>query len=161
MSHTEHHYDDLTITWTGNRGTGTSSYRAHARDHEVVSATAGALDGSADPAFRGDPHRWNPEQLLVVSLAQCHMLWYLHLAMEAGVTVTAYQDHPTGTMTTDARGAGQFDEVVLRPRVTISAASDPEIADRVHGRVPEMCFIARSVNFPVRHRPQIVVERSG
>ena len=47
------------------------------------------IAGSADPAFRGDRTRYNPEDLLVASLAACHMLWYLHLAADAGVVVVA------------------------------------------------------------------------
>jgi organic hydroperoxide reductase OsmC/OhrA len=158
MSGHRHEYD-VTVTWTGNTGPGTSGYTAYARDHEVSAATgAPMIPGSSDPSFRGDPARWNPEQLLVTSLSQCHMLWYLHLASTAGVVVTAYEDHPHGVMVTNSSGAGQFEAVTLRPRVTITAASDPEVALRLHADVPALCFIARSVNFPVGHEPEIVVD---
>lgn len=150
----EHHYA-LTVDWTGNLGTGTSTYRGYSRDHQVVDAAAGTILGSADPAFRGDPARWNPEQLLLASLSQCHLLWYLHLAATAGVVVTGYRDDPTGTMVEEADGRGQFTEVVLHPQVTVSAGSDPELAQSLHGRVGEFCYIARSVNFPVRHEPTV------
>ncbi|GAA1942711.1 OsmC family protein [Agromyces allii] len=150
----EHHYD-LTLRWTGDLGRGTAGYRAYSRDHLVGHATAGELAGSSDPAFRGDPTRWNPEQLLVASIAQCHMLWYLHLATEAGIVVTGYEDAPGGTMLEEASGAGRFAEVVLRPVVTI-AAGDPAVAEALHERVGEFCFIARSVNVPIRHEPTIV-----
>ncbi|MEY9211798.1 OsmC family protein [Thermobifida halotolerans] len=148
----EHHYR-VQLTWTGNTGTGTSSYRAYLRDHEVSAEGRPAIPGSSDPAFRGDPARWNPEQLLLASLAQCHMLWYLHLATTAGVTVVAYRDEPTGTMVEEATGAGHFSEVTLRPRVTVADPAQVELAESLHGRVGEFCFIARSVNFPVHHRP--------
>jgi organic hydroperoxide reductase OsmC/OhrA len=74
----------VTTTWTGDRGTGTSGYRDYDRDHESVADGRPPLPGSSDPAFRGDPARWNPELLLVAALSQCHMLWYLHLCAEAG-----------------------------------------------------------------------------
>lgn len=152
----QHTYADIDLTWTGNQGSGASSYTAYSRNHDVISP-AGVIHGSADPAFRGEADRWDPEQLLVVSIAQCHMLWYLHLAMAAGVVVTAYEDHPVGTMSTNTTGAGQFDQVTLHPHVTISAASDPGIALQVHEQVGDVCFIARSVNFPIHHEPIIQV----
>ncbi|MCR2632510.1 OsmC family peroxiredoxin, partial [Salmonella enterica] len=73
----EHHYD-VGVTWTGNTGKGTASYTAYARDHVIQSPGKPDIAGSADPAFRGDPARWNPEDLLVASLSACHKLWYLH-----------------------------------------------------------------------------------
>jgi len=148
----EHHYR-VRLVWTGNTGTGTSSYRAYRRDHEVSAEGPPVIPGSSDPAFRGDPARWNPEQLLLASLAQCHMLWYLHLAATAGVTVLAYRDEPTGTMVEEATGAGRFREAVLHPQVTVADPAQVELAESLHDRVGEFCFIARSVNFPVHHRP--------
>lgn len=156
---TQEHTYDLTVTWTGNRGTGTGSYAGYARDHVVSAAGPTPIAGSADPAFRGDPSRWNPEQLLVASLAQCHMLWYPHLAAQAGVTVMAYEDRPHGVMTTGTNGAGQFERVTLRPRVTVTAGSDVDLARWLHADVPGLCLIARSVSFPVDHEPEILVAR--
>lgn len=142
-----------TIRWTGNRGTGTSSYRDYARTHEIAAPGKPAIPGSADRAFRGDRDRWNPEELLVVSLSQCHMLWYLHLAADTGVVVTAYADEPVGTMAEQPDGSGQFTEVQLRPAVTVADQSMVERATALHDNAHAMCFIARSVNFPVGHAP--------
>lgn len=160
MSGTSHEYD-VEVVWTGNHGTGTSGYTTYGRDHELSTASTPTILGSADPAFRGDPTRWNPEQLQVAALAQCHMLWYLNLAATAGVVVTAYEDRAHGVMAQDASGGGRFESVTLRPRVTITADSAPDVAREVHAKVPELCFIARSVNFPVHHEPVTVVENSG
>jgi organic hydroperoxide reductase OsmC/OhrA len=151
------HTYEAVVTWTGDRGTGTSHYKAYDRAHEVTATGKPAIAGSSDPSFRGDPTRWNPEQLLVVSLAQCHMLWYLHLAAAAGVVVTGYVDRPVGTMAEQADGAGKFVEVVLRPAVTITDAAMAKRASDLHERAHDMCFIARSVNFPVRHEPSVGV----
>jgi organic hydroperoxide reductase OsmC/OhrA len=142
------------VTWTGNRGTGTSGYRDYARDHEVAADGREPIAGSSDPAFRGDPSRWNPEQLLVASLSQCHMLWYLHFCADAGVVVTDYADRASGTMAEGGHG-GQFTEVVLRPAVTVSSPNMVEAATRLHADAHRACFIANSVNFPVRHDPTI------
>ena len=150
----EHEYE-LQVVWTGNDGDGTRTYRSYRRDHTVGAAGRPDLPGSSDPAFRGDVGRWNPEQLLVASLSQCHLLWYLHLASVNGIVVVGYEDAPTGTMIEQHDGGGEFREVVLRPRVTI-AQGDPALAAELHGRVGDVCFIARSVNFPVRHEPVIL-----
>ena len=145
----------ITLTWTGNHGHGTRSYRGYGRDHELSSDDRPVILGSADPAFRGDPTRWNPEQLLVAAVAQCHMLWYLHLAADAGVSVIAYEDHPCGLMTEDGAHGGAFDQVTLRPRVTITPDDDPEVALRLHDEVSTKCFIARSMRFPINHEPVV------
>lgn len=155
MSRT-HRYD-LTVTWTGDLGEGTSTYRAYSRAHEVAADGRPPIGGSSDPTFRGDPERWNPEQLLVASLSQCHLLWYLHLCATGGVVVTGYVDHPIGTMQESADGGGRFLEVVLRPEVTVAAADMAQRAAALHADAHRKCFIANSVNFPVRHEPVIHV----
>ncbi|WP_395244358.1 OsmC family protein [Agromyces sp. MMS24-K17] len=152
----EHHYD-LRLAWTGDDGEGTRNYRSYRRDHVLDAPGRPSIPGSSDPSFRGDPSRWNPEQLLVASLAQCHLLWYLHLATTAGIVVVAYEDAPAGTMIEEGDGSGTFREVVLRPHVTIAAGGDAALAESLHERVGDYCFIARSVNFPVRHEPVTVV----
>lgn len=154
MSRTEHHFT-TSLTWTGNRGTGTSTYRAYGRDHEIIAPEkSAAIPCSSTPVFRGDKDRYNPEELLIGALSGCHMLWFLHLCADAGVVVTAYADEAEGTMQLDADGSGQFGEVVLRPRVQYAEAPPREQIEALHHRAHEKCFIARSVNFPVRCEPE-------
>src|SRR6266567_2632159 len=136
------HSYDVTVAWTGNRGSGTSGYREYGRDHEVTVSGAGdgegagdagrpqPIAGSSDSAFRGDPGRWNPEQLLTAALAQCHMLSYLHACAAAGIVVTGYTDEAHGTMTETTDGGGHFTEVVLRPRVTVAS---PDMVQKAAG----------------------------
>jgi organic hydroperoxide reductase OsmC/OhrA len=144
----EHRYR-LTVTWTGNRGEGTRSYTAYSRDHEVGAEGKPALLGSSDPAFRGDPARWSPEELLVAALSQCHMLSYLHLCSAAGVVVTGYVDTPEAVMAENRDGSGEFVRATLRPQVTLADPARAEQAAGLHHRAHDLCFIARSVNFPV------------
>lgn len=150
----DHHYA-LELRWTGNLGTGTSAYTAYARDHEVSAPGKPDVAGSADATFRGNAARWNPEELLVAALSQCHLLAYLHECARAGVVVTAYTDAPEGTMRTDPGGGGHFTEVVLHPRVTVAEPGMAERAQALHDAAHHHCFIASSVNFPVRHRPSV------
>ncbi|GAB3284829.1 OsmC family protein [Sinomonas notoginsengisoli] len=148
----EHHYS-VSVIWTGNRGTGTSGVRDFGREHEVALPGLPVLPGTADPSFRGTPDRYNPEQLLLAALAQCHMLSYLFEAARHGVVVTAYTDAATGTMRTHGT-SGEFTEVILHPRVELADETQRELADRLHDNAHEACFIARSVNFPVLHTPE-------
>ncbi|MBF8189847.1 OsmC family protein [Nonomuraea sp. K274] len=150
------HTYPVVVTWTGDKGTGTSGYRDYGRDHDLSADGPPPIAGSSDPAFRGDPSRWNPEQLVVGALSQCHMLSYLHKCAMAGVVVTAYADHATGTMT-ETRDGGHFTEVILRPTVTVRSPEMAEAALKLHADAHDACFVATSVNFPVRHEPTVQV----
>jgi organic hydroperoxide reductase OsmC/OhrA len=152
MSLGEHHYS-LTVQWTGNLGEGTSSYRGYSRDHDVRIPGLPVLLGSADPTFHGDRSRYNPEQLLLAALAQCHLLSFLHVAVRHGVVVTDYRDEATGLMRLNRDGSGQFESVTLHPRVTLADPAQVELAEQMHREANQVCFIARSVNFPVLHDP--------
>ncbi len=151
----EHHYR-VRAEWTGDRGTGTSGYRDY--DRSVTIRVAGKPDllASADTPFRGDGGKWDPEDMLVAALAECHLLSYLHACVQAGVVVTAYEDEAVGTLVVEGMG-GRFTEVVLHPRVTVADASMLEAARAAHTPAHEWCFIANSVNFPVRHEPIVSV----
>jgi organic hydroperoxide reductase OsmC/OhrA len=148
----------VAVNWTGNRGTGTSGYRDYDRDHEIGAAGKPTIPGSSDPAFRGNPARWNPEEMLVASISTCHQLWYLHLASAAGVRVVAYEDRPLGRMAEDPNGSGRFIGVTLHPIVTVAAGADQAKAKALHHDAHEMCFIANSVNFAIDCSPEIRVD---
>lgn len=156
MSGRQHHYK-VGVEWTGNHGSGTDGYRNYGREHVIRIEGKPALAGSSDPMFRGDASRHNPEDMLVAALSTCHMLAYLHMATVAGVVVTPYEDAAEGTLELAGDG-GRFSEVVLHPRVTITAASDAAKAQAAHDAAHHACFIAASVSFPVRCEARIVVE---
>lgn len=155
----EHHYK-ATITWVGNQGTGTSSYRAYSRNHDISIAGKLTIPASSDPSFRGDAARYNPEELLVSSLSSCHMLWYLHLCSVNGVMVVDYKDEATGTMEETADGSGRFKEVTLHPIVTVADAAMTEKANALHAEANKMCFIANSCNFPIHHQPTCIIQNA-
>ena len=153
----KNHRYEVEIVWTGDQGSGTLRYDAYSRDHLVRVPNKVAIEASSDPAFRGDPTRHNPEELFVASLSSCHMLWYLHLCATNGIVVTGYVDAALGTMEESVKGDGRFTDVLLRPRVMIGAGGDIEKAKRLHEDAHRFCFIANSVNFPVRCEPSIDV----
>lgn len=153
----QHSYN-LCIDWTGNDGEGTKTYRSYRRDYVVMSdGKTSTIEGSSDPAFRGDPRRFNPEELLLASLSSCHMLSYLHLCAVQGVIVLEYQDQASGVMEETDDGSGSFTGVQLRPRVRIADGGNVALALSAHHEAHRVCFIARSVNFTVEVVPQVVV----
>jgi organic hydroperoxide reductase OsmC/OhrA len=146
----EHSYA-VKVVWTGNTGKGTSDHRSYTRDHEISVSGKSPIHGSSDPKFRGDPLRYNPEELLVSALSTCHMLWYLHLCADAGIVVVSYEDRAEGAMQESGEGGGRFVRVTLHPHVRVTGSA--EQAEALHQRAHELCFIANSVNFPVNHKP--------
>ncbi|MEP6905809.1 MAG: OsmC family protein [Gemmatimonadales bacterium] len=151
-----HEYSSLLI-WEGNTGEGTKTYAGYGRQYRVVVTGKPDIIGSADPAFRGDADKLNPEDLFLASLSSCHMLSYLALCALQGVRVLAYVDEVKGTMTVTPDGGGKFDEIVLNPKVTISDSTHVALALNLHDKAHEQCFIANSCSVPVRHKPIVKV----
>jgi len=156
MAAERQHQYRIATRWTGNLGSGTSNYAAYSRNHELSGPGKGAaIAGSADPIFRGDPARYNPEELLLSALSACHMLWVLHLCADAGIVITEYSDDATGEMVEHGDGSGEFARVVLRPRMKITDAGRIADAVTMHDRAHRVCCLARSVKFPVLHQPVV------
>ena len=151
----EHEYTSH-VRWTGNRGQGTKTYRGYDRTWDIESPGQAVVHCSNDPILGGDPAKPNPETLLLSALASCHMLWYLHLAANAGIVVVSYADQPLGLGETNEEGGGRFLRVTLRPRIEVVAGADLQRAEQIHHEVHRYCFIARSVNFPVDYAPTFV-----
>ena len=147
------------VEWTGDTGTGTSGYREYRRTTTVRAAGKHDLAGSADRSFHGDADRWNPEELLVAALSQCHLLSYLHVAVRHGVVVTGYDDAATGELQTDPDGGGRMTRVDLNPRVRLADEGQRAVADALHDEAHRLCFIASSVSFPVEHHLEHAVDR--
>lgn len=155
----EHCYK-IKVEWAGNHGEGTKTYRSYGREHTISAGGKPEIPCSSDPAFRGDATRYNPEDLLVASASACHMLSYLHLCAVNGVVVAGYGDEAVGTMEEASDGSGRFVEIVLRPVVKITSESDAAKAKALHEEAHHLCFIANSLNFPVRTEAEIEVLRN-
>ena len=138
------------IRWTGNRGDGNATYDGYDRSWQLCSSGKPIIECSNDPLLGGDPQLHNPEDLLITALSSCHMLWFLHLSLNGGIIVMAYEDNPIGHGESALSGAGRFVGATLRPQITLAPGMDPQAADAVHAKIHDVCFIAKSVNFPVR-----------
>lgn len=146
------------IRWTGNTGQGTAHYRAYSRDWQIAVPGKPVVECSNDPLLGGNPGLMNPEDLMLSALSSCHMLWYLHLASEAGIIVTAYSDTPEGLGELGPGGAGRFVGATLRPVIHVRSGTDLVRAEALHHEIHKVCFIARSVAFPVAIQPVFVVD---
>ena len=153
---TRYHHYRVSNRWTGNLGKGTATYSAYSRSFELSGeGKSAAISGSSDPLYRGDPERYNPEELLMGALSSCHMLWVLHLCADAGITITEYSDEPLGDVAENPDGSGEFTRVVLRPRMRITDAARISDAIAIHHQAHKVCALARSMNFPVDHEPEV------
>ncbi|HEX7077985.1 MAG TPA: OsmC family protein [Candidatus Eisenbacteria bacterium] len=156
MAVSHDHRFECRLVWTGAAKGPATDYAAYSRDCRVDIPGKPSIAMSSAPAFRGDPARENPEDLLVASLSACHFLSYIALCVRSGVQVITYEDEAVGVMSRVEK-TFKFTDVLLRPRVTIAAGSDPEKARALHEAAHHECFIANSVNFPVRNEPAITV----
>jgi organic hydroperoxide reductase OsmC/OhrA len=154
----EHQYQ-ATLTWAGNKGSGTMDYRSYDRSYIISIENKPDIYGSSDSAFLGDKTKHNPEDLLLAALSSCHMLWYLHLCSQNEIIVMDYKDQPVGTMLENPDGSGHFSEVVLNPVVVITDKAQTELANSLHEQANKMCFIANSCNFPIKHMPKCILEQ--
>ena len=154
----KHHAYTSRIRWTGNTGQGTAHYRSYTRDWEVAVPGKPVIPCSNDPLLGGNPGLMNPEDMLLSALSGCHMLWYLHLASDAGIVVTGYEDTPEGIGALEPGGAGRFFRAVLRPRITLRCGADLARARAIYEEIHKVCFIARSVSFPIEIAPDFIEE---
>ncbi|MBE2246630.1 MAG: OsmC family protein [Candidatus Competibacteraceae bacterium] len=155
--HNEHYYT-VEIQWTGNSGDGTHSYESYQRSHTISKSGAEDIHATADPAFRGDKQKFNPEELFIASLSGCHMLWYLHLCSDHGIVVNSYADAPVGIMIVKEDGSGKIEKVTLRPKVCIQLSEQKNLAVLLHQVSHQKCFIANSINCPIDIEPSIYTE---
>ena len=146
-----HNYS-INLNWTGNKGVGTKTYKEYDREYTFQAKDKAIIHGSSDPAFLGNPALYNPEELLLASIASCHMLWYLHLCASNKITVLDYQDQPTGEMIENKDGSGNFTEVTLYPKIKLADNTMLEKAENLHKEANKFCFIANSCNFPIHHQ---------
>jgi organic hydroperoxide reductase OsmC/OhrA len=134
-----------------NWQTNTNSEKRYIKNHAISFEGKSDLQLSAAKAFKGDPSLHNPEDLLLSSLMSCHMMSYLYVCSLHQINVLAYTDSASGTLETDEKGSGRFVEVHLHPIVTIDNPEQIELANSLHQKANELCFIANSCNFKVLH----------
>lgn len=147
----------VNLSWTGNRGHGTKSYKEYDRSYDVNSDGKKTLNLSSDPHFLGDKSKYNPEELFIISISSCFMLWYLHLCADNGIVVEKYEDSVTGVMKEGKNIIGKFESVDLNIKIKITDLSKKEIAIKLLKEADTKCFIANSLNFKVNHKLEFIL----
>jgi len=146
------------LIWDGNLGEGTSTYPGYGRQYRVVIDGKPDLNGTADPMFRGEAEKHNPEDLFLAAVSSCHLLSYLALCARASINVVDYRDDASGDLVFDGAGGGRFETILLRPTVTVADAKDVDRAKALHGKAHELCFIANSCSVPIHHQAVVRVQ---
>lgn len=142
MTERVHEYT-ATCTWRGSTAAG---YEAYDRGHRGAAPPAQPqLELSSDPAFGGDPRRFNPEQLVVLAAASCQLLSFLAVAARARIDVVEYRDDAEGLMPDDDPPM-RITRIVLRPRITTRGDATEERLRHLCEVAHRECFIANSLN---------------
>jgi organic hydroperoxide reductase OsmC/OhrA len=153
----ESHVFEATVRWPADPAQALPPDPAFSRNSVLACPGHPPVAGSSPTVFGGDATRYNPEELVTMALAQCHMLTYLALAAKRRVAVLAYEDRATAVLGKDpAAGRMKILSAQLRPRVTVARGTDLAAAHAMHEKAHEHCFVANSVNFPVHNAPEIV-----
>lgn len=154
--HHEHHYP-VVCSWKGSTAAG---YEHYSRAHDASAPPAQAsLALSSDPAFRGDPARLNPEQLLVMAAASCQMLSFLAIAARKRIDVVDYEDRGEGFMPEDDKPV-RITRILLRPRITVKGEVDQEAMKKMIELAHHQCFIANSLKSDIQIQPEIVIQKA-
>jgi organic hydroperoxide reductase OsmC/OhrA len=153
LSETTTHQYRARCSWAG---TTLAGYDHYSRDHTVDCPPSHTLlDMTSDPAFRGDPGRLNPEQLLLAAAVSCQLLSFLAVAARARIQVLAYEDDGEADMPEAIRPM-RITTIRLRPRITVAAGTDEAKVQRLVAVAHTECFIANSMTTEMDIRATIV-----
>jgi len=134
----------ITLSW--QRSTPDFNIKTYNRTHTVKFSGGSQIEVTAAPAYMGDPKITNPEELLVAALSSCHMLTFLAIAANKGLTIDQYEDNASGVLGKNAEGKMALAAVTLRPKITFSGNQpDAETLHAIHEKAHVNCFIANSV----------------
>ncbi|KWT57250.1 osmotically inducible protein OsmC [Streptomyces albus subsp. albus] len=143
------------LRWDGSTAAGIRSY---SRDHVATAPPAAAeVALSADPAFRGNAERLNPEQLVVMAASSCQMLSFLGAAARAGIDVLSYDDEATSHLDLTAAPA-RLGTISLAVTVKVAAGTDTATVQEVAEQAHRACYIANSLSVPVEVTTTVVGE---
>jgi organic hydroperoxide reductase OsmC/OhrA len=144
---------NATIRW---KNTGPNFLkRLYSREHTIHFDGGVIVPGSPSPHIVPAP--WSnatavdPEEAFVASVASCHMLWFLHVAIDAGLEPASYEDEAVGEMTKNEQGRLWISRVTLHPRIEWRSERHPTAGEvkNLHQQAHDECFIANSIKTEV------------
>ena len=153
----EHQFTQY-LKWENKKILDSHFNRRQFKNHKISVEGKVDLQVSAAKTFKGDAELHNPEDLLLSSLASCHMMGYLYCCERENIEVIKYEDHPIAFLNVNNNGSGRITKVILNPKVLISDSSKSVLAKELHKKAKELCFIANSCNFEIEHQIEIFVE---
>jgi organic hydroperoxide reductase OsmC/OhrA len=128
----------------------------YSRAHTIAFDGGARLTASASPEVVprwADPAGADPEEMLLASLASCHMLWFLDLARRDGWVVERYTDTVIGHMG-QVDGHTALATATLRPLATFAGpAPDADKLASLHHHAHALCFIANSLKTDISIEP--------
>jgi len=142
---------EITLNWT--KGDAPFTYDAYPRNHQIIFKKDEAVTFSSAAAYKGDPSKGDPEDLLVAALSSCHMLTFLAIAAKKKFTVLSYEDEAVGFMEKEG-GKLWVTRTILRPKILFETAPDAATLAEMHHMAHEQCFIANSVKTEVTVEPR-------
>ena len=118
----------------------------------------GTVKASSSPEIVPIPFsapEWiDPEEAFILSLASCHMLFFLSFAAKRRINVLKYEDQPIGILAKNDDGRIAMTSVTLQPRVKLAAEVATETLAHLHELAHKQCFIANSVKTQIQIKPQ-------
>jgi organic hydroperoxide reductase OsmC/OhrA len=147
------HQFSLTVTRERQVDPSDVSARKRARRHIITAEGKPPILGSAATSFHGEIERWNPEELFLASLAQCHLLSFLYVVERDGLGEVECTVSAEATLEVDPSGAGRITTVMLTP--TTAASGDVDAIHAAHEEAHRLCFIANSVSCTVEVSPRV------
>ncbi len=150
------HTFETTLAWPADAAQKLPPDPAFSRNSVLAAPGKPVIVASSPAVFGGDTARYNPEEMLMLSLSQCHLLTYLAIAAKKRMGILKYEDRVVGTLGMGASGKMQMVDVLLRPRVTVAKGTNLTDAHALHETAHASCFMANSVNFTVRNEPLII-----
>jgi peroxiredoxin-like protein len=140
----------------------THKYRIRATSTAVRSGLAVAegmepsIAFSAPPEFQGQAGHWTPEHFFVAAVASCFVSTFSGMAYNSKFEFVSLELETEGIITQDQAG-WRFQEVVLRPRLTIAQTEDKERGNRLLHKAEKNCLVARSLACPVVLEPAVII----
>jgi len=145
------HKFKVSLSWEKKQHHAFNNKNVSIKSHTVHISGKPELAISAAKTFKGDPALYNPEDLLLSSLVSCHMMSYHYVCSQHRIEILSYSDSAEAILELYLNGSGRIIEVILNPIVVIADKSQIEKAIALHNDANQICFIANSCNFPVKH----------
>jgi peroxiredoxin-like protein len=115
-----------------------------------------AIHFTAPPQFGGFDGRWSPEDLLLAAIAGCYTTTFRALSEYSKFEYTDLEVEALGTVG-KAESGYAFDEVVIRPKLTISSEEEQTRALRLLEKARRLCLVSRALSIPQTYQPQVQV----